>query len=116
MKKRTEKQIIKSNLLILGNKIADEASRNSRVAKDRYRKRDDKWGRAGELIKAGGTLRDSVNFRIKGSETLTLIQRFYGKYQKPDELQQSIKKHLPEQTKIIIAEIKEMILSKPKRK
>ena len=116
MKKETEKQIIKRNLVILGNKIADEASAKSRVAKDRYRKRDDKWGNAGELIKAGGTLRDSVNFRVKQSDTLTLIQRFYGKYQKPDELQQAINKFVPAQTKIIIKEIKEMILQRPKRK
>jgi hypothetical protein len=115
MKKKTAKQIIKSNLLILGDKIVEDASKNSRVAKDRYRKRDDKWGKQGELIKAGGTLRDSVNKRVIGSETLVVFHRYYGAYQKPNELLESVNRFTKEQTKVIIKEINEMILNKTKK-
>jgi len=105
MKKKTEKQIIKDNLIILGNKIADYGSANARVAKDIYKK-------DGTLVKKGGTLRDSHNFRVQAFNVLNVFHRFYGKYQKPNVLMEGVKKYTPEQTKIIAKEIKELIISK----
>lgn len=107
MKTKTESQIIKSNLLALGVKIADYASANARVSKDVFRKRD------GVQTNKGGTLRDSHNYRVTENE-LKVFYRFYGKYQKPNVVEVAVNKFTPKSVEVITREIKEMLLTKNK--
>lgn len=113
-KRRTKEQIqadriIKEELLKLGEIIYDEAKQNSRVAKDTYYTTD-RVKPAGTLNKAGGTLRDSVNYRVEGDTTLVLGQVYYGAYQKPNELLVSVERHTPDATKAIIKTITEILI------
>ncbi|KAF2337234.1 hypothetical protein [Flavobacterium daemonense] len=112
--RRTKEQIqtdkiIKEELLKLGEIIYEEAKRNSRVAQDIYYTTD-RVQPAGTLNKAGGTLRDSINYRVQGDTTLLLGQVYYGAYQHPNELLESVDRHTPDATKAIIQTITEKIL------
>jgi|GEM_PF-4391032 len=102
-------EIIKEELLKLGEIIYEEAKQNSRVAQDTYYKTD-RVRPAGSLNKAGGTLRDSINYRVEGDTTLMLGQVYYGAYQKPNELLMSVDRHTPEATKTIITNITQILL------
>ena len=102
-------KIIKKELNILGEKIYNDATKNSRVAKDTFYK-------DGSLNKAGGTLRDSQNFRVKPDTVLTVAQVDYGAYQQPDELLVAVEKHLDNSTEIVIASINDQLLRDYKKK
>lgn len=91
--KITNKKIIENELNVLGGIVYEEARVTSRKSKDRF----DKEGR---LLHRGGSLRKSINYRVK-SQRLTMSQFYYGQYQKPNELMVSIKKHVPESVNII---------------
>ncbi|MFB9079434.1 hypothetical protein ACFFLS_06070 [Flavobacterium procerum] len=113
-KRRTKEQIeadkiIKEELLKLGEIIYEEAKHNSRVAQDTFYKTD-RVRPAGSLNKAGGTLRDSINYRVEGNTTLWLGQVYYGAYQKPNELMQSVDRHIDEATKTIVTQITEILI------
>lgn len=114
-KKRRNKEqlqtdkIIKTELLKLGEIIYEEAKQNSRVAKDTYYTTD-RVQPAGTLNKAGGTLRDSINYRVVSDVNLLLGQVYYGAYQNPNELLESVEKHTPEATNTIIQNITERLL------
>ena len=90
--KTTTKKIIESELNVLGDKIYEEARVTSRKSKDRF----DKNGN----IHRGGSLRKSINFRVK-SQRLTMSQFYYGQYQQPNELMVSIQKHTPDSINVI---------------
>lgn len=112
--RRTKEQIqadkiIKEELLKLGEIIYEEAKQNSRVAQDTYYKTD-RVRPAGTLNKAGGTLRDSINYRVENDTTLLLGQVYYGAYQKPNELMQSVDRHRDDATQAIITTITERLL------
>lgn len=115
-KKRTKieidaDRIIKAKLLILGEKINEEATKTSRVAVDTYYK-------DGSLNKAGGSLRDSQNYRVIKDTTLLVAQIFYGKYNYPkgqnsgekNAMLIAVKKFVPEGTKLIITDINDQLL------
>jgi hypothetical protein len=89
-------QIIHDQLEILGNLVYSEAKRNSRVSRT-HTTRSGRYHR-------GGTLRDSINYDVRGT-TLRVGQIYYGKYQRPDELQAAINRNLPNATSVIVAEI-----------
>ncbi|CAC9972917.1 HK97 gp10 family phage protein [Flavobacterium panici] len=113
-KRRTKEQIeadkiIKEELLKLGEIIYDEAKQNSRVAQDTFYKTD-RVRPAGSLNKAGGTLRDSINYRVESDTTLWLGQVYYGAYQNPNELMQSVDRHIDEATKTIVTQITEILI------
>lgn len=91
--KITNKRIIENELNVLGKIVYEEARVTSRKSKDKFDKN-------GNIIHRGGSLRKSINFRVK-SQKLTMSQFFYGQYQKPNELAVSIKKHLPESINVI---------------
>ena len=91
--KITAKKIIEKELNVLGEKVYEEARVTSRISKNRYNKN-------GELIHEGGSLRKSINYRVK-SQRLTMSQFYYGQYQKPNELLVSIKTHIPESLNVI---------------
>lgn len=91
--KITNKKIIEDELNVLGEIVYEEARVTSRISKDRFDKN-------GNLVHKGGSLRKSINYRVK-SQKLTMSQFFYGQYQKPNELAVSIKKHLPESINVI---------------
>lgn len=63
----------------LGEKIYDQAKERSRVAEDQYYLTD-RVGAKGSLRKAGGTLRDSVNYKPLSDTVLLVVQVDYGKY------------------------------------
>lgn len=92
-KATTTKKIIEKELNVLGSIVYEEARVTSRISKDRKDKQ-------GNLTHKGGSLRKSVNYRVK-SQRLTLSQLYYGQYQKPNELMVSIKRHVPESIKVI---------------
>ena len=121
-KRRTRLQIdadkiIKAKLLTLGEKIYVESTKTSRVAKDTYYK-------DGSINKAGGTLRDSQNYRVKPDTVLTMGQVHYGKYNYPKTLGSgkknalliAVNKFAPDTTKVIIQEITDQILQPFKKK
>jgi hypothetical protein len=83
-------KIIKKELNVLGEKIHNDATKNSRVDT--------------------GRLRDSQNFRVKPDTVLTVAQVFYGKFQDPDVLVKAVEKHVPKSTNIIITEITDQLL------
>lgn len=99
-------KIIKAQLLILGDKIHEQATRTSR--------RDT------------GRLQDEQNFRVIKDKTLVVAQLHYGKYNFPkgvtsgdkNALLIAVRKHAPETTNIIITEINDQLLApfKTKRK
>lgn len=91
--KITTKKTIEKELNILGDKIYEEARVTSRKSQDRF----DKNGR---IIHRGGSLRKSINYRVK-SQRLTMSQFYYGQYQKPNELMESVKRHTPESINVI---------------
>ena len=91
--KTTSKKIIEKELNVLGEIVYEEARVTSRISKDRFDKN-------GNIIHRGGSLRKSINFRVK-SQRLTMSQFYYGQYQKPNELAVSIKNHLPESINVI---------------
>lgn len=112
-KRRTKEQIdadkiIKAKLNELGQKVYEEATENSRVAKDLYYLTD-RVGTKGTLRKAGGTLRDSVNYMVKPDTVLTVAQVYYGKFQDPNELQMAINRNIDDTTNIIVEEIIDLI-------
>ena len=89
-------QIIHDQLEILGNLVYSEAKANSRVSRSHMQ-------RNGHFHR-GGTLRDSINYQVRGT-TLKVGQVYYGKYQRPNELQVAIDRNLPNATSVIVAEI-----------
>jgi phosphopentomutase len=91
--KITSKKIIDQELNILGERVYEEARVTSRKSADRFAK-------DGRVIHRGGSLRKSINFRVK-SQRLTMSQFHYGQYQHPNELMESIQKHAPESIKVI---------------
>lgn len=91
--KITNKRIIENELNVLGEIVYEEARVTSRKSKDRFDKN-------GNIIHRGGSLRKSINFRVK-SQKLTVSQFFYGQYQKPNELMVSINNHVPESINVI---------------
>ncbi len=91
--KITNKKIIENELNVLGEKVYEEARVTSRISKDRYDKQN-------RLIHKGGSLRKSINYRVK-SQRLTMSQFYYGQYQKPNELLVSINRHVPESVNVI---------------
>lgn len=90
---KTTKKIIEDELNVLGAKVYEEARVTSRKSKDRLNK-------DGNIIHRGGSLRKSINYRVK-SQRLTMFQLYYGQYQKPNELLESVKRHVPESIKVI---------------
>lgn len=91
--KITNKKIIENELNVLGDRVYEEARVTSRKSKDRF----DKQGR---VVHRGGSLRKSINYRVK-SQRLTMSQFYYGQYQKPNELLVSINRHVPESVNVI---------------
>lgn len=91
--KITTKKIIESELNVLGERVYEEARVTSRKSKDRFNKQ-------GQVIHRGGSLRKSINYRVK-SQRLTMSQFYYGQYQKPNELMVSIQRHVPESINVI---------------
>ena len=97
-------KIIKKNLLELGEIVYEETKANSRVAVDTYYKTD-RVQPKGSLNKAGGTLRDSINYMVRPDTILTMAQVYYGKYQQPDELLLSIDRHIDNTIDLVVQEI-----------
>lgn len=91
--KTTTKKIIEAELNVLGARVYEEARVTSRKSKDRFNKQ-------GQVIHRGGSLRKSINYRVK-SQRLTMSQFYYGQYQKPNELLVSIQKHVPESINVM---------------
>jgi hypothetical protein len=91
--KTTTKKIIEAELSVLGDRVYEEARVTSRKSKDRFAK-------DGRIIHRGGSLRKSINYRVK-SQRLTMSQFYYGQYQKPNELLVSIQKHVPESINVM---------------
>ena len=89
-------KIIKAKLNLLGEKIWEQSTARSRVDT--------------------GQLRNSQNYRVKPDTTLTVAQVFYGKYQKPNELEVAIDTHKDDTTTIIVQEITDQILEPFKKK
>lgn len=90
---KTTKKIIEEGLNELGSTVYEEARVTSRKSKDRFAK-------DGRIIHRGGSLRKSINYRVK-SQRLTMFQLYYGQYQKPNELLESVKRHVPESINVI---------------
>ena len=110
-KRRTRQQIdadkiIRGQLMVLGEKIYEQAKEQSRVAKDLYYLTD-RVGSKGSVRKAGGTLRDSVDYKPISDTVLLLVQVNYGAFQQPNELIEAIDNHVDEATNIIVSEIME---------
>ena len=115
-KRRTAEQIdadkiIKKQLNILAEKIYEESQKITRVRK-----------RSKQYPSGGGTLKNSINFRVRPDTILTFVQRAYGKYVTPnnkpsnnkltetDALLIKIKELIPEGVTIIKKELTESIL------
>lgn len=94
--------------MILGEKIYEQAKEKSRVAEDLYYLTD-RVGAKGSLRKAGGTLRDSINFKPLSDTVLLLTQVYYGAYQHPNELTEAIDDNVDDTTNIIVSEIMEKL-------
>jgi hypothetical protein len=92
----------------LGEKIYQQAREQSRVAKDLYYLTD-RVEPKGTLRKAGGTLRDSVNYKPLRDTVLLVVQVNYGKFQEPNELQVAIADNLEGTVNLIVGEIMEQI-------
>ena len=112
-KRRTKAQIdadkiIREQLMQLGEKIYQQAKERSRVAKDLYYLTD-RVGSKGTIRKAGGTLRDSVNYKPLSDTVLLVAQVYYGKFQDPNELQEAINDNVDETINLIVSEIVEQI-------
>ena len=112
-KRRTRAQIdadkiIRAQLMDLGEKIYQQARERSRVAKDQYYLTD-RVGSKGSLRKAGGTLRDSVNYKPISDTVLLVVQVDYGKFQEPNELQVAINDNVDETINLVVSEIMEQI-------
>jgi hypothetical protein len=110
----------------LGEKIYQQARERSRVAKDLYYLTD-KVGPKGTVRKAGGTLRDSVNYKPLSDTVLLVAQVDYGKWNYPkgdntkrtysgkeiiitpgmNALQQAINDNVDETINLIVSEIME---------
>lgn len=112
-KRRTREQItadkiIKEQLNDLGELIYEQAKKQSRVAKDIYYKTS-RVQPEGTLRKAGGTLRDSVNYMVKPDTVLTVAQVYYGEYQDPNELEVAINDNIDESINIIVTQVTDLI-------
>lgn len=107
MTKITTRKIIEKELNILGEIVYNEARVTSRKSKDRFNKQ-------GNIVHRGGSLRKSINFRVK-SQRLTMSQLYYGQYQNPNELMVSIQKHVPESIKVISVNLVANILKESKK-
>lgn len=90
---KTTKKIIEEGLNELGSTVYEEARVTSRKSKDRFDKN-------GNVVHRGGSLRKSINYKVK-SQRLTMFQLYYGQYQKPNELLESIRRHVPESINVI---------------
>ena len=90
---KTTKRIIEEVLNELGSTVYEEARVTSRKSKDRFDKN-------GNVLHRGGSLRKSINYKVK-SQRLTMFQLYYGQYQKPNELLESIRRHVPESINVI---------------
>lgn len=104
MAKITATKIIENELKVLGEKVYEEARVTSRISKDRFNKER-------QMIHEGGTLRASINYYPKGKK-LTMSQIYYGQYQKPNELAESIKRHIPESVNVISKNLLKTIIKK----
>jgi len=114
-KRRTKDQvkadkIIRAELMELGEKVYQQAKDQSRVAKDQFYLTD-RVGSKGSLRKAGGTLRDSVNYKPLTDTVLLLVQVYYGEFQAPNELQEAINDNLDDSVNIVVSQIMEKISS-----
>jgi len=132
-KRRTRDQIdadkiIRGQLMELGEKIYQQARESSRVAEDLYYLTD-RVEPKGSLRKAGGTLRDSVNYKPLTDTVLLVAQVEYGKWNYPkgdntkrtysgkeiiitpemNALQQAINDNVDETINLIVSEIIEQI-------
>jgi len=92
----------------LGEKIYQQARSRSRVAKDILYK-SDRVEPKGTIRKAGGTLRDSVNYKPLSDTVLLVAQVDYGKFQDPNELQEAINDNVEGTVNLIVSEIMEQI-------
>lgn len=92
----------------LGEKVYEQAKEQSRVAKDQFYLTD-RVQPKGTLRKAGGTLRDSVNYKPISDTVLLLVQVNYGAFQKPNELLEAIEDNIDEATDFIVGEIMEQM-------
>ncbi len=101
---KTTKKIIEEGLNELGKKVYEEARVTSRKSKDRRNK-------AGQIVHRGGSLRKSINYRVK-SQRLTMSQLYYGQYQKPNELLESVKRHVPETINVIAVNLVNNIIGR----
>lgn len=105
--------LISKNLNAIGRKGAVMAARNSKVSN-----------------KQKAHLRDSINYRVKPFNTLTLSEFNYGKYNTPkgqptpqdrDNIKNTpiriaVKEHVPDGINTLIKDLKEMIISPIKLK
>lgn len=112
-KRRTKEQInadkiIRAELMELGEIVYQQAKKNSRVAVDQYYLTD-RVGAKGTLRKAGGTLRDSVNYKPLSDTVLLLVQVFYGEYQDPNELEVAIDNNIDDSVNLVVSQIMEKI-------
>jgi len=112
----------------LGEKIYQQARSQSRVAKDILFK-SDRVEPKGTVRKAGGTLRDSVNYKPLSDTVLLVAQVNYGKWNYPkgnntkrtyngkniiitpemNALQQAINDNIDETINLVVSEIMEQI-------
>jgi hypothetical protein len=86
-KRRTKEQIqsdriIKSRLVEFGKIVRKQTIDTSRVAKDTFYKTD-RVKPKGTIMRAGGELRDSPNFRMLNDTTLLIVQTYYGAFNFP---------------------------------
>ena len=102
-KKNETKRIVEAQLNIMGEIVYEEARVTSRVSKDVVR--------SDGTQHLGGSLRKSINYGVK-SQRVKFSQLFYGKFQQPNELVESIKRHLPDTVKVISVNLVASLLNK----
>jgi phage gpG-like protein len=86
-KRRSKEQIqsdriIRRRLVEFGELVREQAIETSRVAKDTFYKTD-RVKPKGTIMRAGGELRDSPNFRMINDTTLLIVQTYYGAFNFP---------------------------------
>ena len=113
VQQKEEEAIVTKHLNELGRKVSVITGRNSKVS-DKQKQH----------------LRDSQNYRVKPYNVLIVTQNFYGKYNTPKgkatpkdrsnlkdtPLRNSIREFVPETTKVIVKDLKDMIISPVKLK
>ena len=126
-KRRSKEQlqadkIIRQHLMELGEKVYKDAKNTSKVAETTFYK-------DGSLNREGGTLRDSINYRMINDTSLVCFQVYYGKWNTPKGEPTYIPREGPEfnallislnelkgaTTKAIVADINETLLTSFKK-